>query len=489
MVSEIKPQAKDLSHLLSEESKRRRPSPLKSAFKWFGHPKVTSLGGGLPHSDLFPFDNLQVETPSPPFPNGCVFLPDQMKNEKKVHVQVPKSSETVSSLDIPLSNSLQYGNTQGPLPFLKWIKEHNEMVHDIGYQDWDVAMTIGNTQALDASLRTFCNTGDTILMEEFTFTSAEETANGQGLRTVPVKVDLDGIIPEVLDKQLDEWVGPKPKLLYTIPTGQNPCGSTLSNERRQAIYKIAQKHDFIILEDEPYFFLQMAAYTTDLDQRRKDSEIPSHDVFFKSLVKSFLHFDTDGRVVRMDTFSKILSPGCRVGWVVGQARIIERYVRLHEVSMQLPSGFALSSIYGTLQRWGHSGYIDWLIELRKSYTEKRDVCVDAMDKYFPKGRIEYIPVEAGMFFWLKADARCHKDYEKLNKDAIAVEMALYDSLIEAGVHLIPGHWFQVKDSSVVQTIDEKNAVYFRGTFCTVAADVLEKALKVAGDHLTEQFSG
>lgn len=487
MVTENKPLSKNLTHLLSDEAKRRRPSPLKQAFKWFGAPGVTSLGGGLPHSDMFPFDNLQVDTPAPPFANGTVFLPQDNSDDKKVHVQVAKS-KAAASQDIALSESLQYGNTQGPPAFLKWIKEHNEMIHDVAYQDWDVAMTIGNTQALDASLRTFCNTGDSILAEEFTFTTAEETANGLGLKVVPVKVDLDGIIPEALEKQLDNWQGPKPKLMYTIPTGQNPCGSTLSNERRQAIYKLAQKHDFIILEDEPYYFLQMPRYTTDLGQRQKDLELPSHEDFLKGLVKSYLNFDTDGRVVRMDSFSKILSPGCRVGWVVGQERLIERYVRLHEVSMQLPSGFALSAVFGTLQRWGHSGYLDWLIQMRRSYTEKRNVCGDAMIKYFPQSAVEFIIPQAGMFFWFKSDARRYKHYEQLNKDPKAIEMALYDSLIKAGTHLIPGHWFHVENSSVPQTDDEKNALFFRGTFCTVPIDVLENALKVAGELLAQELS-
>ena len=128
------------------------------------------------------------------------------------------------------------------------------MVHKVPYENWDVIVSVGNTEAWDSTLRTFCSKGDTILVEEYTFSSALESANGQGVNTVPVTMDEFGIIPEKLEELMSRWVGNKPKFLYTICTGQNPTGSSLSAERRKQIYDIACKYDFLIIEDEPYYF-------------------------------------------------------------------------------------------------------------------------------------------------------------------------------------------------------------------------------------------
>ena len=167
-------------------------------------------------------------------------------------------------------------------------------------------------------MRVFCNRGDTILAEAYSFSSSLYAAEAQGVNVFPVPLDEFGIIPEKLESIMDNWnpETPKPKLLYTIPTGQNPTGSSLSDDRKAKIYRIAQKHNFIIIEDEPYYFLQMEPYVKDASAREKKT-YSSHDEFIQSLAKSFISLDTDGRVVRLDSFSKVLTPGTRLGWIVG----------------------------------------------------------------------------------------------------------------------------------------------------------------------------
>lgn len=484
-----KPLAKDLRHLFSDEANSRNPSNLKEAFKHFHDPKIISLGGGLPLPSLFPFDKLAVETLAPPFADGIDAAPTGAHDS--VHVEVGKHTE---SGDIPLATSLQYGHSNGAVPLLDYVREHTSIVHDVAYRDWNVILSCGNTESWDATLRTFTNRGDTILAEEFTFSSATECAHGLGLKVVPAKVDLEGIIPEALDEQLDNWVGPKPKLLYTIPTGQNPTGGTVSMERRKAIYKIAQKHDFLIIEDEPYYFLQCPPYTTDAEQRAKDLENPSHDDFLKSLVPSYLSVDTDGRVIRLDSLSKILAPGTRIGWIIAQEAFLERYLRLHEVTIQSASGFAQSLVHGLLRRWGQEGYLDWLIGLRKAYTSKRNVALDAIEKYLPKDLVDFKPPTAGMFFWLKLDARQHPKYEELGRDARKVEEHIYEEgIANGGVQLIPGHWFMVNDETkppqkkLPRTPEQENAIYFRGTFASATPDRIDEAMKRFGKLIEKEF--
>ncbi|ANB12816.1 bifunctional 2-aminoadipate transaminase/aromatic-amino-acid:2-oxoglutarate transaminase [Sugiyamaella lignohabitans] len=485
-----KPLAQDLRHHFSEEAKGRNPSALKEAFKHFHDPKIISLGGGLPVPTMFPFDNLSIESPAPPFAKGNDAAPTSAEETTNVHVT---KAVTGKYDDIFLNTALQYGHSNGAPQLLDFITKHTEIVHDVAYKNWQVILTVGNTQGWDSTLRTFTNRGDTILAEQFTFSSAAECVHGLGVNIVPVKMDLNGIDPVQLDKQLDEWVGPKPKLLYTIPTGQNPTGSTLSRERREAIYKIAQKHDFLIVEDEPYYFLQMPEYTKDPEQRKKDYEHISHEDFLKTLVSSYLEVDTDGRVIRLDSFSKVIAPGTRIGWIVAQEAFVERYLRLHEVSIQVASGFSQAIVNGLLQRWGQEGYLDWLIGLRKAYSHKRDVAVDAIEKYVPKEVIDFIAPDAGMFFWIKLDARKHPKYAEFNNDAVAIENYLYEEGLKFGVQLVPGHWFLVNDKTnppqkeLAETVDEKNAIYFRGTFASVPADKLEKALELFGAHIAQQF--
>jgi aromatic amino acid aminotransferase I len=180
----------------------------------------------------------------------------------------------------------------------------NQIIHSPPYSDWQCTLTAGSTYAWDTALRVFCERGDYILMEEYTFASAAETAFPLGIKVAGIPMDEQGLIPEAMDKILGDWDvaargARKPHVLYTIPTGQNPTGATQSAERRHAVYKVAQKHDLIIVEDEPYYFLQMQPYTSG-----DASPVPppsSHEEFINSLVPSFLSMDTDGRVVRLES--------------------------------------------------------------------------------------------------------------------------------------------------------------------------------------------
>lgn len=476
----VLPKAKDITHLLSNEANSRQPSQLKVAFKHFHDPNIISLGGGLPLPELFPFNSIEVDSLAPPFKRGINVLPET--EEENLKISIGKSSTTGKYPDLPISTALQYGLSSGAPPLVDFIKEHTRIIHSPPYEDWEVILTVGNTQGWDSTLRTFTNRGDSILAEKFTFSSASECARANGCNIVPVEVDLEGIVPEALETQLANWTGPLPKLLYTIPTGQNPTGGTLSTERRQAIYKLAQKYDFIIVEDEPYYFLQMDTFTSDKSARA--SGTLSHDEFLKSLVKSYLSIDTDGRVIRLDSYSKVLAPGSRIGWIVTQATIAERYLRQHEVTIQVASGFAQTIINGLLQRWGQEGYIDWLIELRKSYTQKRDAALDAVEASIPKEIAEWIPPTAGMFFWIKVDGSKHPEFvSKYASNTDQLELAIYEHGVASGVLMIPGHWFLIKGEGATPN----TSLFFRGTFASVTEEKLHEGLAIFGKVLREEF--
>lgn len=167
-------------------------------------------------------------------------------------------------------------------------------------------------------------------------------------------------------------------------------------ERRRAIYKVAQKHDVYILEDEPYYFLQMQPYT---GPNAEDVPPPANNLeFLKALIPTYLSMDIDGRVMRLDSFSKVIAPGTRVGWITASEQIVERFIRHNECSNQNPSGISQIVLFKLLdESWGHEGYLGWLINLRLQYTKRRDTILAACENYLPKEIVSWDPPAAGMF--------------------------------------------------------------------------------------------
>ncbi|EDO14514.1 hypothetical protein Kpol_278p2 [Vanderwaltozyma polyspora DSM 70294] len=491
------PESKDFSYLFSDETNARKPSPLKTCIHLFNDPNIIFLGGGLPLSDYFPWTQVTSKSPLPPFNKGIgAKLSDSETDTLTYTVERDSKAE---DFDIPFSKSLQYGFTQGHPDLLNFLKEHTGLIHKMNYSDWDIILTTGNTNGWESTLRVFCNKGDVILAEAHSFSSSLASAEAQGITTFPIPIDEHGIIPEKLEEILDNWTpgAPKPKLLYTIPTGQNPTGTSLADERKVEIYRIACKHDFLIIEDEPYYFLQMGEYIADLDERKKVQDVPkpTHDQFLGSLAKTFLSVDTEGRVIRMDSFSKVLAPGSRLGWLTGSKKLLQPYISLHEMTVQAASGFTQSLVNGLLQRWGQDGYIDWLIGLRHEYTLKRDNAIDALYEYAPKHEAFKInPPIAGMFFTINIDASIHPEFEtKFQSNPAMVEQYIYDKVVRSGVLVVPGAWFRTEgETNPPQPKESKqggnaNEIFFRGTYAAVSPEKLREGLKRLGDALHEEF--
>lgn len=217
------------------------------------NPALISLGGGLPDPVYFPFNSIDVKVPAT----------GHWRDGQEETLCLTKHAKS-PEIKLDLAKALQYGQGSGNADLVKFFKEHTEMIHHPPYADWGVMMTAGNTNAIDTCIRMLFNRGDSLLIEEYTFPSVLECARPQGVKPVAVKLDADGIVPDLLDEQLNSWddsVGRRPKVLYTIPTGQNPTGSTSSPARRQALYKVCQKHDIVILEDgrisPPLVFLRL----------------------------------------------------------------------------------------------------------------------------------------------------------------------------------------------------------------------------------------
>lgn len=302
-----------------------------------------------------------------------------------------------------LSIALNYGQSTGSAQMLRFLTEHTEVVCRPPYADWRICQTIGSTGALEEALRMLCdkNRKDSILTEEFSFSTALETIAPLGVKAVGLAIDDQGPVPEAMDELLSNWDetargARKPHVLYTVPSGQNPTGATQSLERRRAIYAIAQKHDIYIIEDEPYYFMQMQPYT---GRDQPDVPPPANiDEFLSTLVPTYISLDVDGRVMRLDSVSKVLAPGSRLGWIVASEQMVERYQRHAEVASQGPSGFSQIILHRLLdETWGHEGYLKWLMNLRLVYTQKRNTLLAACEDQLPTDIVSWTAPAAGMF--------------------------------------------------------------------------------------------
>jgi len=351
-------------------------------------PGMISLAGGLPNSQSFPFES-------------CTF---KMKDG---------SNLSMSSQD--MQTALQYSNSEGIPQFHGWLMNHQRLKHNIdrltheqsvivttGSQDaltkcFEMILNVENDDDVDAENvenvenvendKTSSGKRDAILVENPSYSGALAALIPMNCELIQVPLDEHGIIPEELQKILEERNSKssgsklgKIKCLYTIPTGQNPSGATLTNERKRKIYELAGKYDFLILEDDPYYYLT-------LDDNSNSNE-------------SFLSMDMDGRVIRFDSLSKVLSSGMRLGWATGPKELMYR-IHLHmQASCLHASGISQMMAYNLFTAWGTDGLNNHIAQVQHLYRAKRDEFIECVDRHL-KGLVTYFPPSAGMFLWIK----------------------------------------------------------------------------------------
>ncbi|KAI0116971.1 PLP-dependent transferase [Daldinia grandis] len=480
-----KPKAKRWDHHLSKESIAREACVLKLAAKHLKKPGLISLGGGLPSAENFPIDSLSMHVATPPhFTEAETAVSGQEVRIGKYDV-AKKENGGVYDLSI----AMNYGQSIGSAQLLRWVTEHTELVHrHLPYSDWRCALTVGSTGALEQALRMFCDRarGDSVLTEEYSFSTALETTAPLGIKVFGVRLDGQGLLPGSMDEILSSWDeksrgARKPVLLYTVPSGQNPTGATQSEQRRRDIYAVCQKHDVYILEDEPYYFLQMQPYTGPNAPATAVPPPATVEEFLDSLVPSLLSMDVDGRVMRLDSFSKVVVPGSRVGWITASEQIVERYIRHAECCSQGPSGLAQILMYKLVdETWGHEGYLRWLMHLRLEYTRRRDTILAACEKHLPRDIVSWVPPAAGMFLWLRVDHTQHP--QASTKSILEMEEAIFNTCIDKGVLAIRGSWFRAERDQ------PPSGLFFRTTFAAASEAAMDAAIERFGAAVRDNFS-
>lgn len=295
------------------------------------------------------------------------------------------------------SHVLQYGGTTG-IGRLKDTVIGMMERRGIQASPEQVIITSGSTQGIGLAAKTLLNPGDAILSESPSFIGALQTFLTYEADIKGVAMDDRGMIIEDLEEKI---VKHKPKFVYTIPTFQNPTGKTLPLERRKAMLDVCEKHGVLILEDDPYCDLR---YSGDV-------------------VTPIKSFDKNNTVIYLMSFSKIISPGLRVGAAIADSRIIAKYniakqgedLHTSNLSQEIVSEYVSSG-----KVWPH------IKDICASYREKRDAMLKKLES-FPEG-ITYTRPDGGLFIWAKLPRGMDGP-------------ALFKQCVDAGVAFVPGTHF------------------------------------------------
>ncbi len=390
-----------MSYELSEKFASLKPSAVREILKVTSEPGMIAFAGGSPDTAAFPCDAVKK-------------LSAEILNENPV-------------------SALVYGVSEGYEPLRRTVAEWLRERENVGTDDDVVIITAGGTQVMDITTRVLCSEGDTVICEDPSFIGSLNCFRSHGCRLVGVPIDADGMNIEALGKAVSE--NPNAKFIYTIPNFQNPGGTTLSLEKRKAMYEIARENNLVILEDNPYGNLRVAG-----------DDVPA--------IKSF---DTDGIVVYAGSFSKILAPGIRVAYAVVPKKIAPAFTIGKQVS-DVHTGVLNQMI---VSRWFDEYDVNAHIDnIQKIYRRKLNLMCDCLDKYCSD--IEYVRPEGGLFIWAKLPS--------------GVDMLTYvNELIKQKVAVVPGSAFMVDDTAPCN--------YIRLNFSTPSDENIVKGVKIMGEVL------
>ena len=369
-------------------------------------PEVISFAGGLPAPELFPIEEMKK-------------VDEAIYNEEG-------------------RKAVQYGTTEGYLPLREEICKRMKDKFFVDCKPEDIVVTTGSQQALFILAQILVDKNQTILMESPSYMGAIMAFDPVGPKYTEVPTDDQGIVPEELEKILaaDDSI----RMIYVIPEFQNPTGITWPVERRKAFMDIVNKYDVVVLEDDPY------------GEIRYDIEkLPS----LKSM-------DTQGKVVFLGSFSKIFMPGLRLGWIVANPEIIDKFVKFKQAVDLGTSTFGQRQATYFLKMFDMEAHIAKITAL---YAKRRDLMYQSMEKYFPEG-VTFTYPKGGLFTWVTLPEGM--DAKELMPKCLAKDVAY-----------VPGGIFYPNGG---------NANHFRLNYSNMPEDRIVEGIKRLGDVLKEELA-
>jgi len=386
-----------MKYVFSDRISALKPSAIREILKVTSGGNVIPFAAGNPAPEVFPADVIE-------------------NIASKILRQQPVTA-------------LQYGVTEGYLPLRERISEDLKARFNIGREFDEIIITAGAQQVVDLAAKVFLNEGDTVICESPSFIGSLNCFRSYNACLKGIPVESDGMDIELLEKALE--TEKNVKMIYTIPNFQNPSGYTMSLEKRKALYELALKHNVIILEDNPYGELR---YTGE--------DLPS--------IKSF---DDEGIVIYAGSFSKVLSPGLRVGYSVSPAEITAKMTvgkQASDVHSPMISQMIVDRWLAECDTAEHIGFI------RSVYSRKLNLMCDCLDSEI-SGFISYVRPLGGLFIWCELDRNINMlDFCK----AAAAE----------NVAVVPGTAFMASES------DRTNC--FRLNFSTPTDEQIVEGVKI-----------
>ncbi|MDO4568422.1 MAG: PLP-dependent aminotransferase family protein [Clostridia bacterium] len=379
-------------------------SAIRELFKLLGDPEIISFGGGNPAKESFPVDTVRA-------------LCDELLAREG-------------------SVLLQYGATEGYGRYLDAYIGYLAQEKGICAQRSNVLATTGSMQGIDLICKAFLDPGDAVLVESPAFLGALQTFNLSQAKLVPVPMDAEGVMTDALEELMREW---RPKLFYCIPTFQNPTGKTLGVERRKRVAELAAKYDVIVAEDDPYCEL-----------RYRGEALPP--------IKAF---DESDHVILLNSFSKTLSPGLRVGAAMGSAPII-RKLTICKQSADTHTANITQAIAAEFMLQGLMK--PHLESIRPMYLERMNAMLDAAHRYFPRECALTNP-DGGLFIWGEMPEGTDM-------------LALFNRAVkERGVAFIPGEHFYCREELGKHTL--------RLNFSSEPVERIARGMEALGGLLAE----
>ncbi|MCJ7618511.1 MAG: PLP-dependent aminotransferase family protein, partial [Desulfobacterales bacterium] len=273
--------------------------------------------------------------------------------------------------------ALQYGPNQGYGPLIDYLRDKIWREEGQTLERPQIMLSGGASQALDHCCSLFSKSGDSIIVEAPSYHESLLLFKNHGLSAQTIPVDEEGMNTEMLKTRLKDLRGQgiKPSFIYTIPTYQNPSGLTLSEKRRNALLEIANQEDILIIEDDVYCDLS----------------------YEKTKLPTLFALDEGKRVIRFGSFSKIIAPGLRLGWILGPEHIIKQLIRSGLRSM---GGGANPLTAIAMAAYCRKGLLEpHIVSLKKVYKERRDVLLAALESTKPAG-VSWIKPAGGFFVWI-----------------------------------------------------------------------------------------
>jgi 2-aminoadipate transaminase len=319
-----------------------RSSAMRDLMAITERPEVISLAGGLPDTSTFPAERL--------------------------------AAITAAMAATHTARALQYGPTDGIAAVKDCIAEVMA-AEGMTVDPQDLLVTAGGQQVIDLVCKTLVDPGDVIVAEAPTYPGAVPAFSAYQADVVQIALDADGMRVDELEAALDrlEAEGRRPKFIYTVPTFQNPAGVTMSLARRRRLVQVARERELLVLEDNPYGLL-----------RYEGEPLPT-----------LLALDGGRFVIYLGTFSKILSPGLRLGWAAAPAPVLEK-MNLGKQAADLCSSTFTQHVVAAY--FEHARWQDYVASLRELYRGRRDAMLDALEEHFPH-EAGWTRPQGGLFVW------------------------------------------------------------------------------------------